>query len=508
MLNPAGTALPATVWVVVVVHGLLLVATSVLYPVYRAPDEAAHVDMVLAVTQAAGYPEVGDRRLSPAVERSQVIAGAVPGTEPLDAAAAPSRHARPTFAALDGTPGGGAPQQMAAHPPLYYVTAAGALAAVTALVPAAYDWSFDQVVGFLRLWSAVLVLPLPVVAYRTLEQLRAGSNSALSAAIAVLAVPAFTHVGAAVTNDALLALLAGVLTLLAVTVAGGDLRLRTALAGGAVCGLALLTKGFALIGPVVLAAAYLLAAARRGRRAAGPALAALAVAGVTGGWWWLRNLAVHGTVQPAGLPSPLPPPGFAPDAVSWLGLFVERMNRSFWLGEVLGQRVADGVVLGAAVLLVVLVVAALVPRPARATWPDRLLLAVPVVTLAGIVAFGAWRVYARSGQPLAIHGRYLYAALPALVALAALGASALLRGRTRWLPAATLATAGLAQAGTVALALTVHWAPPRLQALLTWAPWGPWLVTTAAIGGVLALTWLGVAVLATARAQGGHRPVR
>jgi spermidine/putrescine transport system permease protein len=48
-------------------------------------------------------------------------------------------------------------QQMAAHPPLYYAAAAAALGVAPS------GWSFDQVVAFLRLFSALLVLPLAIV---------------------------------------------------------------------------------------------------------------------------------------------------------------------------------------------------------------------------------------------------------------------------------------------------------------------------------------------------------
>lgn len=506
---------PKAVWAVVALHGLLLVVTSVVYPTYRAADESAHVDMVLAVGRAEGYPAVGERRLSRRVVASYSVVGYEEGRiEPLAAAAATPRAERPAFAELGPDSASRVPQQMAAHPPLYYVVAAAAVSTVTALVPAAHDWPFDQLVGFLRLLSAALLAPLPWLAYRCAERLRAPAPVALTAALVPLAIPGVTHVGAAVTNDALLVTLMGVLTVAAVSIARGDLRRRTALGAGLVAGLALLTKGFALFVPALLLGAYALAAVRHRRWVAlARGAVALVAAAASGGWWWIRNLVVAGTVQPAGLPSPAPPTGFSPDVWSWLPYYLGRLNRSFWFGPDLVSPGTPPIDLLATGVLVVVCVVAFAAHRAAGQAPDDLgILLVPLAGVGAIVTFGAWRVYARSGLPLAIHGRYLYSGVAGMAVLAALGAGASARDAVRWLPLTALAAVTVMQGTAWGLALSTYWAPPAgpegVAAVLAWSPW-PAALTVLALAAATGLAaGLASTLLGEARTQGARSPGR
>lgn len=501
-------------WLLVGLHAALLVVASVVYPTYRAPDEVAHVAMVLSVAEVSGYPEVGDR-ISRRVQDSMALVGHQREEEPppLETAGAPPREERPAFADLGPDVPGDIPQQMAAHPPLYYAAAATAMSVVTTLVPAAYDWSFDQIVGFLRLFSAALVAPLPLLAFKVADRLRAPQEAALAAAVLPLGVPQLTHIGASVNNDTLLLALLGVLTLLAVAVARGDTSARTAAAAGVVGGLALLTKGFALIVPVWLAAVYALAAVRAGRRALATGALALGVTTLVGGWWWLRNLAVHGTVQPAGLASPPPPEGFTPDVAFWLWFYLQRLSVRFWVEPNILPDGIPPVHLLATLAAVVLCAAAFVGHRQVAQRPADIGAALlPLAGLAGIVTFGAWRVYARSGQPFAIHGRYLYGAVVGVAVVAALGAFALLRAHRRWLPLVALATVLIGQLAANGLALTTYWGPSglgaRVAALLAWSPWPPAVVAVAAVGAAALAAWTALTLLEAARAQGGSPTLR
>lgn len=496
---------PGVVWALVGLHGLLLVVASVLYPTYRAPDETAHVDMVLALAAGEGYPAVGERQLSRRMLDSHPLVGhdRTGRRTPLQAADAPPRGQRPTFAEIGHDVPSTVPQQMAAHPPLYYLLAAGAVSTVTAVVPGASEWSFDQVVGFLRLFSALLVLPLPLLAYATAQRLGATRPVAVAAAVFPLGIPQLTHIGASVNNDQLLVLLVALATLPLLAAAGGDTRLRTAAAAGGLAGLALLTKGFALFTPLWLAVAFGVGALRGGgRRSLGAGTVAMALATAIGGWWWIRNLVRFGTVQPAGLPSPPPPDGFVPDVGAWLPFFVQRLSVRFWIEP---DVLPDGVPpldLLASLVVVVCCLAAFVA--ARRERPDALVVAlVPLAGLVGIVTFGAWRVYARTGLPVAIHGRYLYAAIGGIAAAVAIGAGALLGQRDRWLPLVALVLATGAQITAGGLAFTTYWGPAglgsRAAAVLAWSPWPAPLVTAAAAAGAAATVWVAVALVKDAR---------
>lgn len=495
-------------WALVGVHGLAMVLASVLYPTYRAPDEGAHVDMVLLLAGGAGYPDVGERQLSRRMLDSQLLVGHDRTGErtPLEAGDAPPRDDRPRFADLGPDVPSDVPQQMAAHPPLYYVAAATTLSAVMALLPEGTGLSFDQVVGFLRLFGALLFLPLPLLAYRAAQRLAAPASVAVTAAVLPLGIPQLTHIGASVNNDTLLVALLAVLTLPTLAAARGDTGGRTALVAGLVGGLALLTKGFALVVPVWLAGVYLLGAARGGgARAVGAGAIALLTATGVGGWWWIRNLSTFGTVQPSGLPSPPSPAGFVPDVGAWLVFFVRRMSVRFWIEPDVLPEGAPPLDLVATFVVVACGVAAFVGyRHIRQQPADLAVLLAPLAGLAAIVVFGAWRVYARTGTPFAVHGRYLYGGVVGLGVVAAFGAWALLRQRGPWLPLVAFVVAAAVQVTAMALALTEYWAPPglggRTAAVLAWAPWPVPVVVGAALGAVALAIWTVAALVRESRA--------
>lgn len=508
----AEQGVPVMVWALVGLHGVLLLLASVLYPTYRAPDESVHTDMVVALAQRWDYPGVGEQRVSQRVIASHAVVGydRIGEETPLQAIDAPPRGERPSFAELGPDVPSDLLQWMAAHPPLYYAAAAAAVS----LVPGVSDWPFDQVVGFLRVFGALLVLPLPLLAYRTAQRLGAARPAALTAAVVPLMIPQLTHIGASVNNDQLLILLLAGLSLPALAAARGDTSVRTALGAGVLAGLALLTKGFALFAPAWLAGAYALGAARGGR---GGSLGAGAVAVVTataiGGWWWIRNLIVFGTVQPSGVPSPPSPEGFVPDLGSWLPFFIQRLSVRFWIEPNILPEGLPPVDLLATLLVVVCCVAAFVGSRERHRNPAELaVLLGPLGGLAAIVIFGSWRVYARTGTPYAIHGRYLYGAIVGIAVVAALGAAALLRKRARWLPFAALVAAVVVQLVASGLALAEYWGPagvaPRVAAVLAWSPWPPALVVAVTAVGAALAGWLGVALLQDMRAQGDAAPRR
>ena len=68
----------------------------------------------------------------------------------------------------------------------------------TPYVPGARDWSFDQVVGFLRFLSVLLVLPLPLIVFHTARRMYGSVPVATGAAAVPLAIPQLVHIGAAV----------------------------------------------------------------------------------------------------------------------------------------------------------------------------------------------------------------------------------------------------------------------------------------------------------------------
>lgn len=503
---------PAAVWLLTLAFAALLCSYAVAVPTYRAPDEPAHVDMVRFAAGDQPWPFTGGRELSREVTATfDVVHWAYEGRAdepPLPRDAAPSRAARPSFtdAAADVSSGEG--NQMAQHPPLYYELQARALEAAQAVRPG--PWPFDQTVGFLRLTTAAMLVPLPLLAWATARRLGAGTAVGVAAAAVPLGIPLLSHIGASVSNDPLLVLLVGLCTWLTARVLTGDRSLVTALAIGLTGGAALLTKGFALFVPLWLAGVYAVAAGRarashagRGALAtSGVGMGALALTTGIGSPWWLRNVRVLDTVQPSFARPPPVGPDFTPTVGDWLATAAPRLNSRFW-GEFGWAQVSlPEPVMWAATAVVGLGLAAAVLTAPTVMRRGAAALLVPFAGLSAILVYGAWTHYADTGAMALLNGRYLYPAVVGVAVAAAVGWGRLLGSRDRLLPLATAAAA----VGLHLLALhTVvlrYWGTPAdtslrdsVAALLAWSPWPPWVAVTAGAAAVVSLAALGMVLV-------------
>jgi hypothetical protein len=163
--------------------------------------------------------------------------------------------------------------------------------------------------------------------------------------------------------------------------------------------------------------------------------------------WWVRNVVVHGMLQPHGThatpPDLTPVHGWADGGLDWLGRFTERMVTLFFVQDHAAAREHDASWWMARVALVVVLaglVTALVRRPVPRL--DALVLLFPVPALAGIVARGSWEQFAAFHDlGAAQQGRYLYTGLVGLMVVALAGAAVLRPGRRRVVPAALLVLA-------------------------------------------------------------------
>ncbi|MGW2095631.1 DUF2142 domain-containing protein [Promicromonospora sukumoe] len=493
---------------------VLVAATwAVLTPVFRAPDEPQHLNSVLRLAYGGGWPPAGEAPISAVVDRARQQAALdtdVPG-RPFD---------RPDHDAfVDGAPvpddervrvdadGVRSPapddvragadrsdvvDQMTQHPPLYYAVGAVALRAV-GLAEARWD---GQLLA-LRLLDALFLLPVPLLAAAVVRRLTGSRAAALVAASFTLFVPQVGHILGSVTNDSLAVLSGAVATFACVLVVRGDVRARTAIGLGAAVGIGLLTKVMAVFALPMIVGAYLMAPGARGRRATG-ALVAGGVAFAVGGWWWLRNLLVHGVVQPVGIPQ-----RFEPAEHQGIWYFVRtavtQLTRSFfgnfgWL-EV---RIPDPVFWSATCAIATLVVVALVRRR-----DVRRALFVVLLLPAGLwlgVLVNAWPEYAETGVIVAVQGRYLFAGLVGLATGAALGAFALLGPRLgKTVPWVVVAGCAAAVAGLAYGFWGFYQGPGQsvADAATRWAGWSPLTGAQLVLVGV-AVSAVGVAALVAA----------
>uniref|UniRef100_A0A942YDW2 DUF2142 domain-containing protein n=1 Tax=Neobacillus citreus TaxID=2833578 RepID=A0A942YDW2_9BACI len=496
------------VTVVTVTFGLWLVLWAVVVPPFQAPDEPAHVDAAAHLALGGGWPAPGELHVSNAIVAAQQEWSTVPSAQWSTVGELLAAH-----------PGESATvDQMTQHPPTAY--------AVDALVLRAVHWGslrWDHAVLALRLFDAVLVAPLSLLAWATVRRVTRSPRAALVAPLALFATPQLASIGASVTNDAPVLLLGGTVVWLAARLLTGDLRTRTLLALGVVTAGLVWTKGTGL--PAVPFVAVVTLAAGAGTlpfaHRLGRTVTVLVVTAALGSWWWLHNLLTYHRLQPDGYAAIRPPadfpPGEGPALLHFLDVSWGTIARTFWGSPGQRAQVSIGDTLTAVLTVVALVVVVgwafrRARGPAGSPVVAWCLAVFPALLLLLQTASSA-RAYLATTQVAGTQGRYVFPALLALVALSALAWRRLPRtDRGRDVLAAALAVVmpviGIYGLGVVA---AFFWnaaaAPVTAEGLSRYAERGP--VPTSVVLTVAALVAVGltasvVHVLLTSRRVGGR----
>jgi small subunit ribosomal protein S36 len=516
---------PPAVCLAVLLFALVGSLWAVAVPAYRAPDEAAHVDLVLYLAEGHGYPAYDRRFFGEEIGLDtdrHLIDLTVPWPR-FDAADAPAGDDLPDVDDLGGTEPDaearrGDPRragypyvynQMPQHPPVYYEAMATVLRVERWLLPGDGLPPLERELGLLRLLNVLLVAPLPLLAWATTVRIGGGARAATVAALLCLGLPQLSHIGAAVNNDNLLTLLGGVLAVSLAGVARGHRSRRTDVVVGVALGLALLTKAFALMFIPAVVAAYAVGAWTTGRRrdnARGLALSGL-VAAALGAWWWIDNWVREG--EPAPTTESLTrttaqrPEGFTADPVTFLWTFSGRIVSRVWawIGFGIPKFAFDPWVVAGASLAVAgaVAVAVVTARPGRSTAGgmrrvDIVLAWIPVVLVTLFVARRAWGLYDTTGKFAFIQGRYLFCALVAPAAVVAIGAARVLG---RWTAVTVLALALAGQAWMLSVVVRGSWTGQgtfgALDGMLAWSPWPAAVVALLAAAAVATAVALAVA---------------
>ena len=516
-------ARPGALALVTILWAALLVGWLQLTPLFRAADEPAHVDLVLRLADGGSYAAPGTLDLDPQVRASFPLAGLSTAERPELAALFPlpltTTEVPERSASFDELPVDERltpyPNQMTQHPPLYYLLLAG----LSRVLPGFDGWSFPVQLGVLRLLSAGLLLPVPLLAATAARRLGAGRPVCVTAAVLPLAVPQLAHVGASVTNDALLVLLGGAAALPLLAVSRGDTSRRTAAGLGVLLGLALLTKAWA-VGLLAWAAlAYglaLLGPARADRvRAVTSGALAAGVALLVGGWWWVANVVRYGALQPQGATA-FPERDVDTDLLVFTEGVVTRLTASTWgnFGWLELRIPEPAQYAGASVLLLGLVLA--VGRRSTAPWgraAAATALAAFCVQVA-VVYQQSLKNYLRGGYFAGLQGRYLFAFVAVLAALAAVGLAGLPpRARRALAPLLALAAAAAMQLGGVTTALQGFWGADDVglrRAVAVQAAWAPFpgpVLAAAVLAGALAAALLVAVLVADRRRPARSRPL-
>ena len=493
---------PMLLWVITALQIALMTMCTFLYPAFAGPNEARHVDLVYSFANGNTFYAPGTRLVSAGVAGA-AAAHQFPPATPLSGQSVPPRDQRRSLDALGGDQAGRLRQDnpLVAHPPLYYLAAAGVLKAF----PHSSQWPYDRTVAILRYLSILLLAPLPFLLWAATRTLSDNGPAALIAATLPITVPGLSRLGGSVGNLPLLILLTAGVAFLTAKVIAGDLRVRTGVITGVVTGLACLTQGLALVLPIVVIAAYGVAWLRHRRPFWVPLTWAILLSLAVGGWWWVRSLVLYGTLQPEGLGSDgvASTAGAAPHH-AWGDLF-RSLAVSTWGGIGLPDtpRFSEPFSWAWITVLLAGVVVALIVGVDRG-WgrAAALVFALPAVLTLGLVILDARTAFLATGDVSGLQGRYLYAAMAGLFVLCGIGVARLL-GRTaaRWMPLVAVTAGLVTQAWAWRQLIHTWWAPATssaateigdaFRAMLRWSPWSH-PVTTApyiavAVLGVLAV---------------------
>lgn len=534
--------LPAVVAAAALAFGALGAVWSVVAPLGEAPDETAHLALVLHVAAGDGYPEHDGLRSPASTYRlcnryvSAIRACPRPGEVVTKTAIrhhpraeAPPKGARPTWEDNGGAGRVGRANQMPQHPPLYYQAMATVLR-VERAANGGEPRALTQELALLRLFNALLLTPLPALAWWGARRFGLDETTSVAAALVPFGVPMLTHIGSTLNNDNLLILLGSAVVALTAGVLRGDRSLRTAVGLGLTCGLALLTKASAVVFPPFIVLAYVmgrrltddgsrvapapvpsLAPEPAGRaqawgRATVPLTAAGATTALVSAWWYVGNRIRTGrfapTVEDQNLTTALRPPGFQADLGAYLVQFASLVNGRFW-GSFgwYSVRLAWGLALVATLAVAGAAISAVATRSVPGLDPQErgrgrlLVFLAPFVGLVGFVLARSWDLYSTTGRYVFLQGRYL---LPGVVGLALVVAVGVRRAG-RWAPFVVLVPAAALQAWALHRCVSQLWGgpglgpPDQLRALAAYSGWPGWVLKSLAVaaalsGGGLALT--------------------
>jgi len=289
---------------------------AVVTPPFQSPDEPLHFNSVLRVEATGEWPDPGDALVDQDVFTTVVESGFIePDAQDFEAlsrtriAGSTSAVYTDAFATTSITEhvnrsvieygANGSTEivdQMTQHPPLFYQAAAKVMD-----VFGAQSWTWDRQLLLLRVFSAMLTVPLiPSILY-TARKIGIGRIGSMLAAASAFAIPQLAFITGTLNNDSL-AIGAGALTVAACAHATfGKPSKWGVVAAGAALGLGLWSKGTFIPFGLVVGLSFLVnprGGAMRKRLLRGMSAGLVGIA--VGGWWWARNLIVFGTLQPEG----------------------------------------------------------------------------------------------------------------------------------------------------------------------------------------------------------------
>lgn len=424
----AATALLTAAYLVV------LITWAYVTPAFRSPDAPMHYNSIVRILNGGGWPTPGtaliDEEVLTVGKEGGLVAADAPGfkqsyfhTVP-DGLIHGNGHLFPWIDPMpeedrtvpvfgDGYTSG--VDQMTQHPPVYYGIAAGYLKLL-----GADDWQWDGQLLALRILSALMVVWVVPATVYIARRTGLGRRLSLFAGLGLFAVPQLAHVGSSITNDSLYIFMGVLLLVQAARVLFGHPTKKDVILSGVLLGLGLWTKATFLVFGLVVGLSFVLTrAAMPAARRWGYGIGAGLLGVLIGGFWWIRNLIIHGTLQPSGMKIDQTTWGaegpsvqdFLP--IAWTD-FVESFWGKFgWLEIPLPGWLIPTLTLCAGAMAVIGFISARGRRTALTV-----LFLFPVLIFAIILA-QSWMNYVYTGQVAGMQGRYVYPGISGLAVLVA-----------------------------------------------------------------------------------------
>lgn len=395
---------------------LFTLSWSLSMPFFDGPDEVRHYNSVARLVDGGGWPRPYEAELLPSVRQayyeSDLNRISVMGTVRLDLPAPSDRSTLLGESQVEA----GSRDYMVQHPPGYYAVIAIAYAAVEG-----DGLRWDRALLLMRVISATIFAASVPFIVGSVRRMTGSRIAGLVGTSSLVSIPFFTNAGAYVSNDSLLTLSLAVATYCLVRFGSSPQASRGwQIGAGVAVGVALLTKGFALMFLPAVVLLSLLAVHRRSEWRVWRGLITvslpLVIGAAAGGWWWVRNVVVLGVLQPSQYARGT---HAYPMTGEYEGVWVfatnawHRIAATFWgRGSYSAIAFPDWLTSAASVGALVLLVAAALWARRRA---DLIGLATYSLLVMGTTLMNAHAIYVDIGDPdRGVQGRYLFSGITVL----------------------------------------------------------------------------------------------
>lgn len=389
---------------------------ALIMPPFSGPDELFHYNSVLRVIQGGGWPlpyeaTILENTKTAVIESGYKAGNIIPNENIVTEPKLRSNFLKEPNANTSKV------DNMVQHPPLYYYFSAFILK-----IFSLFSERWDHAIFIMRLVSSLLVATSIIFISKTIINVGLSPKLALVGSTSVLAIPMLLMQSGYVNNDNLLILATSACFYFLTKKWPNKLHFfHPSIFAGLFLGIALLTKGFALLLIPFVFFLSILTNQKENKKNWLLILIPQFVGLIVGGWWWVRNLILLGKIQPSvyGIATHNGVMSEKYDFLVFISTFFSRLNRTFWTRAVRMEIAIPDLILDIAGIMVLMaILIALIFNKKRII----LLVVLSYILLITAVLFARSNhvFYYFGSATRGIQGRYLFSGLlflPLTVAL-------------------------------------------------------------------------------------------